>query len=272
MIRSGRIVGSLVLLVALGIGAFKAGIIGHPWNTFEWTTLNPGFRSAATPGDLGLSFQHVNMQSGPRKLDAFFVPASSECVRPAAVLIFHGRGETIAEWGKAQQHFHDACIASLAFDYSGHGRSDGAGTIENLNADAVTAYQKFIKLTPNQRHCLFSHSMGGGPMLWAATAKGTSVDCIVIASPFSSLTSMAEHGGLPKLLGALMPELGITSVECARYMHRYFGFIAMQTKPYRYSKDKRSTMQRQNRSMRSRSMAMATMLFTRSFQARSGDQ
>jgi uncharacterized protein len=205
----------LCIVAALGAGAFKAGWLGNPWGSFEKTTLNPGFRSAATPGDLGLAFQRVTIQSGTRKLEGFFVPASPGCGKPVAVLIFHGRGETIADWGKAQLRFHEACIASLVFDYSGHGRSTGPGSIANLNADAIAAYDAFIKLTPASRRCLFSHSMGGGPMLFSATSVAPTPDCIVIASPFSSLRSMAERGGLPKLLGVLMPDVWDNAARAA---------------------------------------------------------
>lgn len=197
--------GLVLLLLALGSAAFKLGLLGNPWSRFERDTLNPGFRSPATPGDLGVPFQHVTIANGLRRLDGFYVAAPSECTKPVAVLIFHGRNETIADWAAAQKRFRDECISSLAFDYSGHGRSSGPGTIANLNSDSIEAYAAFLKLTPHSRHCLLSHSMGGGPMLWVAGSAGVAVDCIVIASPFSSLRSMAERGGLPKLLGVLMP-------------------------------------------------------------------
>ena len=133
----------------------------------------------------------------------------------AAVLIFHGRGETVADWVKAQRRLHEACITSMVFDYSGHGRSDGPGTIANLDDDAIAAYEAFVKLTPGARRCLLSHSMGGSPMLWAASHVA-GVDCIVVASPFSSLTSIAERGGLPNLLGALMPDVWDNAAAAAK--------------------------------------------------------
>jgi|GEM_PF-1230051 len=207
--RAARAMGLALILLCLSAvlcaAAFKAGWLGRPWCNFERTALNPGFRSAITPGNLGLVYRRVTIRSGARELDGFFVPASSSCTKRTAVIIFHGRGETIADWGQAQRRFHDACISSLAFDYSGHGRSTGEGTIANLNADGIAAYAAFVKLTPYSRRCLFSHSLGGGPMLWAATTVAPRPDCIVISSPFSSLVSMAERGGLPPLIGALMP-------------------------------------------------------------------
>src|SRR5579862_8184890 len=216
--RSMRWSVGLMLLTLVGAAAFKFGLLGNPWSRFEKGTLNPGLRSSATPGDLGVPFQRVSIASGSRQLDGFFVPAAAECEKHVAVLIFHGRNETIAEWIAPQRRFHDACIASLAFDYSGHGRSGGPGTIANLNIDGLAAYQAFIKLTPASRLCVFSHSMGGGPMLWTAVSPAATPDCIVIASPFSSLRSMAERSGMPKLLGAVMPDAW-DNVSQAKHIH-----------------------------------------------------
>ena len=134
--------------------------------------------------------------------------ADSSCSRTAAVLLFHGRNETIADWIKVQRRLHDDCISSLAFDYSGHGYSSPSGTVANLNADAVAAYEAFLKLfPPPARHCLLSHSMGGGPLLYAATHAAVRPDSVVMASPFSSLRAMAVLGGLPKPLSFLLPDV-----------------------------------------------------------------
>src|SRR5579864_8207602 len=102
----------LVLLAVAG-AALRFGLLGNPWSRYEKGTLNPGFRSSATPDDLGVPFQRVSIVSGSRHLDGFFVPAAAECQKRAAVLIFHGRNETIADWIGAQKRFRDACVASL---------------------------------------------------------------------------------------------------------------------------------------------------------------
>jgi alpha-beta hydrolase superfamily lysophospholipase len=199
----------LMNLVTFGFVGLAVAIVGgcNPWHSFEKNTLNPGVRSAATPADLGLKFERVAIPSGSRMLDGFVVRAEASCPETAAVLIFHGRGETVADWIKVQQRLHESCISSLVFDYSGHGRSTPPGTIDNLNADAVAADLFFLKaFPPGERRCLLSHSMGGGPMLYAATDSGVAPDCVVIASPFASLRAMAVIGGLPKWLSFVMPD------------------------------------------------------------------
>jgi pimeloyl-ACP methyl ester carboxylesterase len=191
---------------------------GNPWGSFDKKALNPGVRSNATPADVGLRFERLSIPSGPRRLDGFLVRAEPSCAKTAAVLIFHGRGETAADWIKVQRRLHDSCISSLVFDYSGHGRSSPPGTIDNLNADAVAAYAAFVKAFPQpERRCLLSHSLGGGPMLFAATSPNVSPDCVVAASPFSSLREIAEGGGLPRWLGFFMPDAW-NNVEAAAHL------------------------------------------------------
>ena len=188
-----------LILVFLCVHALSG--CGQVWQTFERTTLNPGVRSNATPGDVGLKFERISIPSGKRKLDSFVVRAEPSCQRTAAVLIFHGRRETVADWIGVQRLLHDACISSMIFDYSGHGRSTPPGTIENLNADSSAAYDEFAHLFPRpERRCVLSHSMGGGPMLQAAVAARVGPDCVVIASPFSSLREIAVRGGMPRWL------------------------------------------------------------------------
>lgn len=82
-------------------------------------TLNPGKRSEATPADVGLTYERLSIPSGNRQLDSFLVRAKDSCRPTAALLIFHGRGETIADWIRVQRYLYDRCISSIIFDYSG---------------------------------------------------------------------------------------------------------------------------------------------------------
>ena len=180
---------------------------GNAWSSFERDTLNPGVRSEATPAAIGLPFERVAIPSGERVLDAFVVGAERGCGSRGAVLIFHGRGETVADWIRVQQALRARCVSSIVFDYSGHGRSTPPGTLANLNADAVAAEDWFLRAFPSsERRCLLSHSMGGGPMLFAA-ARSPEIDCLVLASPFSSLRAMAVRDGMPSWLSFIMSDV-----------------------------------------------------------------
>jgi len=207
---------ALVLLVVLGTMSTMALAGDGPWSSFEKGTLNPGELSQATPADVGLPFERVAIASGDRKLDGFLVRADASCKPALALLIFHGRGETVADWIAVQKYLHGKCVSSLVFDYSGHGRSSPPGTIDNMNEDGVAVLDAFLKLFPaTGRRCLLSHSLGGGPMLYAATHGATKPDCVIAASPFSSLRDIAIRGGAPEQAMLKLPDVW-NNVEAAR--------------------------------------------------------
>jgi uncharacterized protein len=132
-----------VCAVGLGIAARRRSL-----RSFERKTLNPGVLSEATPADAGLAYERLSIPSQDRQLDAFLVRAAPGCARTAALLIFHGRHETVADWVKVQSTLSLGCVSSLVFDYSGHGRSSPPGTIAHLDADAVAAYRAFSNPSP----------------------------------------------------------------------------------------------------------------------------
>jgi hypothetical protein len=140
-------------------------------------------------------------------LDAFLVRAAPGCARTAALLIFHGRHETVADWVKVQSMLSRGCVSSLVFDYSGHGRSSPPGTIANLDADGVAAYHAFLESFPAGRRCVLSHSLGAGPLLYAVTHVTQQPDCVILASSYSSLRELAVQGGLPRPIRFILPDV-----------------------------------------------------------------
>jgi pimeloyl-ACP methyl ester carboxylesterase len=208
---------ALVVFTAMTMSATMALAAGDsPWGSFEKGTLNPGVVSQATPADVGLAFERVSIPSNGRQLDGFLVRADASCQPAAALLIFHGRGETVADWIDVQKFLHGKCVSSLVFDYSGHGRSNPPGTIDNMNEDGVAAIEAFLKAFPaTGRRCLLSHSLGGGPLLYAATHSAERPDCVVVASPFSSLRDIAIRGGAPEAVILKLPDVW-NNVEAAR--------------------------------------------------------
>ena len=207
----------LTLLMVLAMRSTIASADdGRPWGSFEKNTLNPGELSQATPADFGLPFERVSIPSSDRKLDGFLVRAETSCQPALALLIFHGRGETVADWIGVQKFLHHKCVSSLVFDYSGHGRSSPPGTIDNMNEDSVAALDAFLKFFPaSGRRCLLSHSLGGGPLLYAATHGNGKPDCVIVASPFSSLRDIAIRGGGPEQVMLKLPDVW-NNVEAAR--------------------------------------------------------
>jgi uncharacterized protein len=158
-------------------------------------------KGAATPATFGAPFEEVPIFSGERRLDAALVRAPTACDRPVAVLIFHGRGETISDWAKVQAWLRGQCISSLVFDYAGHGASTGVAHMAALNADAAAAYGAFVRRFPGGvRRCILGHSMGNSPMLHAYPAMAPPPDCVIDANAFSSVAEMAAIAGAPRQL------------------------------------------------------------------------
>lgn len=193
---------TLALIAALCVSACSQG-----WRGFEHDTLNPGTEGPGKPWDADVPHERIQIPSNGRILDAVKVTAPETCQAPRpAVLIFHGRGESVGDWAQAQKRLHDRCVSSLVFDYTGHGASSPGGDIARLNEDAAAAATYFATAFGDaQPRCLLSHSMGASPLLDAAT-RDPSVTCIVLASPFSSLKDMAIAGGLPRPVSWLLSD------------------------------------------------------------------
>lgn len=161
-----------------------------------------------TPATLGLAYEHLKIPSGERLLDTYIVRAAPDCSPRSALLIFHGVGETISQWVPVQRLLYDHCISSMTFDYSGDGNSTGRGSVENLDQDAVAAYQFFAaRFDSQERLCVLGFSMGNAAMLQSVGKFRPVPSCMVIASAISSGRESAEyHWKIPKIFMAIVPD------------------------------------------------------------------
>ena len=169
-------------------------------------TVATGPNGPETPASVGLAFERLAIPSGERRLDAYLVRAEVTCADAPAVLIFHGLGETISRWVKAQRFLHDRCVSSLVFDYSGSGDSSRPGGFDILNEDVPAAYafarRQFL---PQTRLYVLGHSMGNAPMLLAAPKFSPAPDGIIVANAFSTLRASMERSGYG-FLAFMMPD------------------------------------------------------------------
>ncbi len=189
--------GILVTLAVVGLVLLGARPLAIGLAEKRLMELHP--KGAATPASFGAaSYQDLTFDSGGRRLDASLVRAAADCRSPTAILIFHGKGETVTDWAKAQAFLAGQCVSSLVFDYSGHGASAPGATIAHLNADAAAAWPVFVRLFPEPtRRCILAHSMGNSPMLHAYPAMAPAPDCVVDANGFTSVAKIAKVGGAP---------------------------------------------------------------------------
>jgi pimeloyl-ACP methyl ester carboxylesterase len=191
------IAGVLVTLAVVGLVLLGARPLAIGLAEKQLMELHP--KGAATPASFGAaSYQDLTFDSGGRRLDASLVRAAADCPAAAALLIFHGKGETVTNWARAQAFLAGQCVSSMVFDYSGHGASAPPANIANLNADAAAAWPVFVRLFPKPtRRCVLAHSMGNSMMLHAYPAMNPAPDCVVDANGFTSVAKMAKLGGAP---------------------------------------------------------------------------
>jgi uncharacterized protein len=172
--------------------------------------LSTGPNGTDTPEKYGAPYERVKIASGTRKLDGYLVKATKVSRTRYALLIFHGAGETISDWAKAQSILYNNGISSLVFDYSGHGNSSRPGSIKNLNEDARAAYAYFISRFPGNRIGTLGFSLGNAPMLASIKSFQPVPNRVIVASAFSTLLELGKYSGkssfLYKILSFVVPD------------------------------------------------------------------
>lgn len=174
----------------------------------ERAMISTGPNGPETPATAGLAYERLKIRSGKRLLDAYLVEAPSTCQPRAALLVFHGVGETISQWVSVQRLLHDHCISSVVFDYSGNGDSSPPGTVQNLHQDAVAAYTLFhTRFAATSRVCTLGFSMGNAVLLDGYTELHPPPACLIIGSAFSSAREGAIHAwGIPGWMAHALPD------------------------------------------------------------------
>jgi uncharacterized protein len=198
--------------LAIVVGCLAVALIGgffairvYAISTAEKQLMTPYKNGTATPADFGVAYTPFWIDSNGRKLQASLVVAPSSCPDRVAVLLFHGRGETVSSWAKAQAFLSGQCVSSIVFDYSGFGNSTPPSHIETLNTDAIAAYHAFVgKFSGNWRRCVLGHSLGNAPMMHVYPSYDPKPDCVVMTNAFSSVEDMALAGGAPVPLAAFL--------------------------------------------------------------------
>jgi uncharacterized protein len=207
-------------IAAVGLALLILAI--HPLilERIENAILSTGPNGPETPAAVGVAFDRLKIPSGSRFLDAYLVAAPASCRSSAALLIFHGVGETISQWVGAQRLLNDHSISSIVFDYSGDGNSSPPATIRNLHQDAVAAYSMFhARFAPVRRLCIIGFSMGNAVMLDAFPKFRPAPACVVVGSAFSSGRQSAVYGwGIPSWVARLTLPDEWDNVEAISYV------------------------------------------------------
>lgn len=173
----------------------------------ESRALTTGPNGPETPASVGIPFERVMIPSGERHLDSYVVAAPPGGAGAPAVLIFHGVGETISLWVKAQRLLYDHGVSSVVFDYTGSGNSSRPARFDAMNEDAESAYGFLRRRFPSARLYVLGHSMGNGVLLAAAPGFRPKPEGVIVASAFSSLRDAAARvSGFYRAMSIFAPD------------------------------------------------------------------
>jgi pimeloyl-ACP methyl ester carboxylesterase len=142
--------------------------------------------------------------SGSNLLDAIFVEPSAAPAQ-AAILICHGIGENVERWFLVQQLLAANGVASLVFDYSGYGRSNGSISAAQCDLDALSAFGFLQRLVSPLPIAILGFSLGTGPA--AAISNKVAADRLVLCAAFTSFRDAVCTFGLPARLAFLAPPI-----------------------------------------------------------------
>lgn len=196
---------------AIAIAAFLVLVFAlYPLllDRLERAMISTGPNGSETPATVGLAYERLKIPSSSRLLDAYLVEADSSCRPRAALLIFHGVGETVSQWVNVQRLLYNHCISSVVFDYSGNGDSNPPGTVRNLHQDAIAAFVQFhARFAATSRVCVLGFSMGNAVLLDAYTEFRPAPDCMIVGGAFSSARDGAVHAwGIPGWMAHAFPD------------------------------------------------------------------
>jgi pimeloyl-ACP methyl ester carboxylesterase len=170
-----------VLLVAY-VYIFQARLIFFP-NV-------PGRTLAATPSQIGLSFEEVRITTADRvDLHGWYVAAPAGA---PAVLLCHGNAGNIANRLDWLETFCGMGFAVLLFDYRGYGRSSGTPTERGTYLDAQAAWDFLINakgFSPGSI-VIVGESLGGP--IAAQLASNESPAALILVSTFTSVLDLAR--------------------------------------------------------------------------------
>ena len=179
---------SLLLLVAVCYGAIALYLFIMQPRLLYYPDM-PGRELEATPGDVGLAYEDVALQTRDDvRLHAWFIPVE----RPRATVLFcHGNAGNISHRLDSIRLLHSLGLQVLIFDYRGYGRSEGAASEKGSyrDVDAAWRYLVDVRGLPEDRIILFGRSLGAA--VAADLASRTRPAAVIMESAFTSVPDMA---------------------------------------------------------------------------------
>ncbi len=172
----------LVILWGLAIAAI--------WSLQEKLLFHPEAQDPKFKFDLPYTSE-VYIDVGGAKLHALYLRQPPEKSK-GIVLFLHGNAGNLETWFTHTDFWLSTGYDVLMPDYRGFGKS--TGSIENevqLNDDVLSAWNYVAHNYQDKKKVFYGRSLGTG--LAAKLATQTPADLVVLVSPYTSMTAMAQE-------------------------------------------------------------------------------
>lgn len=176
------IAGGIYLVLLLLLYTLQSRLIHQPGT--------PGRALVATPEDLGVAYETVNLTTADGvRLHGWYTAAPQEPAR--TLLFFHGNAGNISHRLESLRIFHELGLRTLIIDYRGYGRSEGAPSEAGLYRDAEAAWRYLVeqKRIPPEEVIIFGRSLGAAVAAYLATQQPSGG--LILESAFTSVPDLA---------------------------------------------------------------------------------
>jgi pimeloyl-ACP methyl ester carboxylesterase len=178
----------LGLVIALG-GYVGMGVLLYVFQS--QLVYVPKHKMVASPADIGLSYQDVELESADGvRLSAWWVPSE----KPRGVLLFcHGNGGNISHLLERIGTYRSLGLSTFVFDYRGYGKSAGKPTEEGTYLDVEAAWNYLVEeqgVAPEDI-LVYGWSLGGPIAAWLAQRHNPGK--LVLESTFTALPELAQQ-------------------------------------------------------------------------------
>ena len=137
----------------------------------------------SNPAKIGLKFEDLMIDSGGKKIHAWYVPAEEN---RGTVLFCHGNAGNLGHRLTTINIWNRLGLNILIFDYQGYGKSEGSPTEEACYSDVKACFQWLEENEKVQRPLIIhGRSVGGGPACWGA--DNLEFDGLILESTFTSI-------------------------------------------------------------------------------------
>ena len=181
----------ILKLVIIGIGVYAAlsFYVYYMQASFIFYPNMPGRDLVATPEDIGLSYQDVELVTEDNiKLHGWFIPNHDA---KATLLFFHGNAGNISHRLESIEIFNRLGLNVFIIDYRGYGQSEGKITEKGSYRDAEAAWNYLKQTQGEQPIFIFGRSLGAAVAAWLSSKHSPAG--LIVESGFTSIPSMAQR-------------------------------------------------------------------------------